>query len=196
MKSDIFAPLMEIGKVISESRHFGLMVDRLCLQLIEQYGVLSELCLVGIQERGVLLADRLMERLKVLHTPEDLPKYGKLDITFYRDDYRQREKPLKASRTEMNFLVDGSTVVLVDDVLYTGRTIHAALTALNDFGRPSRVDLLTLVDRRFNRELPISANYIGMVVDALDQAYVKVEWEDFNGQDRILLFDAKSQMIQ
>lgn len=172
------------------------MVDRLCLQLIEQYGLLSELCLVGIQERGVLLADRLMKRLKILHSPDDLPKYGKLDITFYRDDYRHREKPLKASRTEMNFLVERSTVVLVDDVLYTGRTIHAALTALNDFGRPSRVDLLTLVDRRFNRELPISANYIGMVVDALDQAYVKVEWEDVNGQDRILLFEAKSQIIQ
>lgn len=187
---------MEKGKIISGSRHFSLMVDRLCLQLIEQYGELSELRLVGIQERGVMLADRLMERLKVLHSPDDLPKYGKLDITFYRDDYRYREKPLKASRTEMNFLVERASVVLVDDVLYTGRTIHAALTALNDFGRPDRVDLLTFVDRRFNRELPISANYIGMVVDALDQAYVKVEWEDINGQDRILLFEAKSEMIQ
>ena len=187
---------MEKGKIISDSRHFSLMIDRLCLQLIEQYGELEHLCLIGIQERGVLLADRLMQRLGVLHHADDLPKYGKLDITFYRDDFRHKEKPLRAARTEMDFLVERSSVVLVDDVLYTGRTIHAALTALHDFGRPDHVDLLTLVDRRFNRELPISANYTGMVVDALDEAYVKVEWEHINGNDRILLFEAKSEINQ
>jgi len=82
-------------------------------------------------------------------------------------------------------------VILIDDVLYTGRTIQASLAALQDFGRPEKVELLTLVDRRFNRHLPIVSDYTGMTVDALDEAYVKVEWENLDGQDRILLFSAK-----
>jgi pyrimidine operon attenuation protein/uracil phosphoribosyltransferase len=115
-------------------------------------------------------------------------QYGKLDITFYRDDFRHREKPLRANVTEMDFIVEDANVVLVDDVLYTGRTVQAALTALQHYGRPCKVELLALVDRRFNRDLPIKADYSGIRVDALDEAYVKVEWQQTEGEDRILIF--------
>jgi pyrimidine operon attenuation protein/uracil phosphoribosyltransferase len=116
-----------------------------------------------------------------------------LDITFYRDDFRIRETPLAASTTNMDFLVDDRKVILIDDVLYTGRTIHAALTALQHYGRPKQVELIALVDRRFNRHLPIQSDYIGLTVDAVDEAYVKVEWKEIEGSDKILLFSNKEE---
>ncbi len=116
---------------------------------------------------------------------------GKLDITFYRDDFRLRSKPLRASVTEMDFLVENKKVVLMDDVLYTGRSVQAALTALQHYGRPRRIELLSLVDRRFNRDLPIKADYTGIRVDALDEAYVRVEWQEIQGEDQVLLFPQK-----
>ncbi len=113
-------------------------------------------------------------------------QYGLLDVTFHRDDFRTRNGPLKASAMKMDFLVDNKKVILIDDVLYTGRTIQAAISALQHFGRPEKIELLVLIDRRFNRDLPIQTDYAGMVVDALDQAYVKVEWkEDAGGKVRI-----------
>lgn len=181
---------MSNRKTILAKERFKLTVERLCHELIEQYGDFSDACIIGVQERGVLLADRVIERLKVL-APKSTIEYGKLDITFYRDDFRTRSEPLKASSTEINFLIEQKRVILIDDVLYTGRTIQAALTALQGFGRPAKVELLTLVDRRFNRHLPIVSDYTGLTVDALDEAYVKVEWENLDGQDRILLFPAK-----
>lgn len=120
----------------------------------------------------------------------DLP-YGKLDITFYRDDFRHRTKPLEAHPTQINFLVEGKRVILIDDVLYTGRTVQAALTALNHYGRPERVELAVMVDRRFNRHLPIQADYTGITVDALHHAYVRVEWTETHGADQILIFPEK-----
>ena len=118
--------------------------------------------------------------------------YGKLDITFYRDDFRTRVQPLEASVTQMDFLIDGYQVILVDDVLYTGRTINAALTALNHYGRPDKVELLALIDRRFNRHLPIQSDYVGLTVDSVDQAYVKVEWKgEQQAEDRVLLYAHK-----
>lgn len=183
---------MNNGRIILSQQRFALTVDRLCHQLIERYGDFDQVCLVGVQERGVLLADRMMERLSVLNR-KNLPEYGKLDITFFRDDFRHRDKPLKAASTEMNFLVEDKSVVIVDDVLYTGRTIQAAMSALQAFGRPKHVELLCLVDRRFNRHLPISPDYSGITVDALDEAYVKVEWEELNGEDKILFFSAQNE---
>ncbi len=182
---------MPRGKVILDEAPFNLTIERLCHQLIESYDDFSETCIVGIQPRGVLLSNRIVERLqKILKRKRLL--YGKLDITFYRDDFRIRDKPLAANSTDIDFLVDGKQVVLIDDVLYTGRTIQAALTAIQHFGRPSSVKLLTLVDRRFNRHLPISSDYTGLTIDALDEAYVKVEWSQDSGRDRILLFAEKS----
>lgn len=181
---------MKGGKNILDKERFKLTVERLCHQLIEKYEDFSDTCIIGVQERGVLLADRVIERMKHL-APKSSIAYGKLDITFYRDDFRTRTEPLKASSTEIGFLIENKKVILIDDVLYTGRTIQAALAALQDFGRPAQVELLTLVDRRFNRHLPIMSDYTGITVDALDESYVKVEWEHLDGQDRVLLFSAK-----
>lgn len=180
---------MNQSRTIATGERFGLTVERLCRQLIETYDRFDDVCLVGLQPRGIRLSDRIAARLHELGVG-DLP-YGKLDITFYRDDFRTRAKPLKASPTDMEFLVEGRRVILVDDVLYTGRTVQAALTALNHYGRPERVELLVLVDRRFNRHLPIQPDYVGLTIDSLDEAYVRVEWTDTHGDDRILLFPHK-----
>lgn len=183
---------MQEGRIILGKERFELMIERLCHQLIENYPKLENTCLIGVQPRGVLLADRIFQRLKKILRLKNI-EYGQLDITFYRDDFRTREKPLQASTTQMDFLVENKNVILIDDVLYTGRTIQAALTALQHYGRPQQVELLALVDRRFNRHLPIQSDYVGLTVDALDEAYVKVEWQEQNGQDRILLYSNKSK---
>jgi pyrimidine operon attenuation protein/uracil phosphoribosyltransferase len=176
--------------LISKER-FDLTIDRLCHQLIENHKDFANTCLIGIQDRGVLLSDYILERLKKLNK-KVLPEYGKLDITFYRDDYRHRDKPLKASSTNINFIVENKKVILVDDVLYSGRTVHAAMSALQDFGRAQRIEYLCLVDRRFNRHFPIKADYSGITVDSLDDTYVKVEWEHIHGQSQILLLSDKN----
>lgn len=181
---------MKKGRVILTKERFQLTVDRLCRQLIEQYDDFSNTCIIGIQTGGVSLSSRLHKRLLQMIDLKGV-EFGKLDITFYRDDFRTATNPLKAYPTEMEFLVEDKNVILVDDVLYTGRTVQAALTALNHYGRPRRVDLVSLVDRRFNRELPIQSNYTGLIVDALDKAYVNVEWEETEGEDRILIFENK-----
>lgn len=181
---------MPRGKVIVEDARFNLTIERLCHQLIERYGDFSNACIIGIQPRGVLLSDRITTRLSKILKNSRLV-YGKLDITFYRDDFRTREKPLAANATELDFLIEEKEVILIDDVLYTGRTIQAALTALQHYGRPANVELLTLIDRRFNRHLPIASDYTGLTIDALDEAYVKVEWRESSGQDRVLLYAEK-----
>ncbi|HMQ47521.1 MAG TPA: bifunctional pyr operon transcriptional regulator/uracil phosphoribosyltransferase PyrR [Saprospiraceae bacterium] len=181
---------MDKGRIIIEPKRFEWIIERLCQQLIEEHQLFEQSCLIGIQPRGVLLADYIYERLRTLLGTTLL--YGKLDITFYRDDFRTREKPLSASKTEMDFLVDRKRVILVDDVLYTGRTVQAALTALNHYGRPDQVELLALVDRRFNRHLPIQSDYTGMTIDSLDEAYVKVEWQAAKHENRVLLFAQKT----
>ena len=182
---------MSKGRIILNQGRFALTIDRLCHQLIEKYDTFQDTCLIGIQPRGPALANRIHQRLKIITGISKLD-YGKLDITFYRDDFRQRDKPLRASVTEMNFIVENKNVVLVDDVLYTGRTVQAALTALQHYGRPKKVELLALIDRRFNRDLPIKADYTGMRVDALDEAYVKVEWQETEGRDKVLIFPHKT----
>jgi pyrimidine operon attenuation protein/uracil phosphoribosyltransferase len=183
---------MDTGRVILNQDRFQLTLERLCHQLIEEFDDFQDTCLIGIQPRGVFLAQRIHLRLQEILGIPSL-EYGKLDITFYRDDFRMRTKPLKASTTEMSFLVEDKHVILVDDVLYSGRTVQAAMTALTHYGRPKRVELVTLVDRRFNRHLPIQSDFTGMRVDALDEAYVKVEWKEHNGEDRVLLFPNKEE---
>ncbi len=181
---------MQTGKTLLTREHFALTLERLCHQLIEDWGDFSNACIVGIQPRGTLLANRIYERIKVLTGNQNI-EYGKLDITFYRDDFRMPDGPLTPHPNEIDFIVAGKKVLLVDDVLYTGRTISAALAALQHYGRPGAVELLVLVDRRFNRHLPIQPDYFGIAVDALDEAYVKVRWQEIHGEDEILLFDKK-----
>jgi pyrimidine operon attenuation protein/uracil phosphoribosyltransferase len=181
---------MQEGRIILTSAQIQLTVERLCHQLIEEFDQFQNTCIVGIQPRGTLFSDRIYNRLLDLLGHPAL-EYGKLDITFYRDDFRLRPKPLKASVNDMDFLVEGKKVVLVDDVLYTGRTIQAALSALQHYGRPAQLELVVLVDRRFNRHLPIQADYVGICIDSLDEAFVKVDWEHLDGEDKVLLFPQK-----
>ncbi len=178
------------GKRLLSDERFRLTLERLCHQILEDWENFADACLVGIQPRGVLLADRIYQHLCRLTHRTDIP-YGRLDITFYRDDFRMRDTPLTPYPNEMNFLISNKKVLLVDDVLYTGRTIQAALAALQHYGRPERIELMTLVDRRFNRHLPIQADYVGVVVDALDEAYVKVHWQEVHGRDEILFFEKR-----
>ncbi len=182
---------MEQGKLIISQERFELTIKRLCHQILEQHIHLDKLCLIGIQERGVYLAQRIKSQL-VTMLGDQAFDYGKLDITFYRDDFRRRSTPIKAATTELDFLVEDRNVILVDDVLYTGRTVHAAIAALQDFGRPARIEMLCMVDRRFNRHFPIKADYKGFAVDALDDAYVSVRWKEHHGEDKVLLYSGKS----
>lgn len=168
------------------SKAFGLTVTRLCHQLIEDHGDLQGVALIGLQPRGVLLARRLRQRLREIIGAERMA-YGELDITFHRDDFRHRAAPLSPSATAIDFPLDGRQVVLVDDVLFTGRSIRAGLDALLAFGRPSAVQLLVLIDRRFSRELPIAPDYVGRWVDSIGDQRVTVQWAEEDGQDRVLL---------
>ena len=187
----IFAP-MATGRIILSEQKLNLVLDRLSHQLIEYHGDFKDTCLIGIQPRGKALSDRVIERLKSIGHYKHL-QYGLLDVTFHRDDFRTRQGPLKASEMKMDFLVDNKKVVLIDDVLYTGRTIQAAISALQHFGRAEKIELLVLVDRRFNRDLPIQSDYAGMAVDALDQAYVKVEWDE-SGGGRVRIYASKEDV--
>jgi pyrimidine operon attenuation protein/uracil phosphoribosyltransferase len=114
-------------------------------------------------------------------------KFGLLDVTFYRDDFRRSEKVLKANKTKINFSIENKTVILIDDVLFTGRSIRAAMDALQAFGRPRAVQLLNLIDRRFSRELPIQPDYCGTQVDSRLNQRVKVCWKKDN-EDAVYLF--------
>ena len=168
------------------SKAFGLTVARLCQQLIEDHGDLEGVALIGLQPRGVVLARRIREELKRIIGKEFLA-YGELDITFHRDDFRHRSTPPTPSITELDFDLNDRKVVLVDDVLFTGRSIRAGLDALLAFGRPASVQLLVLIDRRFSRELPIQPDYVGKWVDSIGDQRVTVEWKESDGQDRVLL---------
>lgn len=181
---------MSIGKTLLTRERFALTLERLCHQLLEDWGDFNNACVIGIQPRGTLLSNRIYERLKQLTGNQEI-EYGKLDITFFRDDFRMAEAPLAPHPNEIDFIVAGKKVLLIDDVLYTGRTISAALAALQHYGRPDAVELLVLVDRRFNRHLPIQPDYFGIAVDALDEAYIKVRWKETHGEDEVLLFDKK-----
>jgi pyrimidine operon attenuation protein/uracil phosphoribosyltransferase len=182
-------------KVILSQKRFELTIDRLCHSLIETYDDFDQTVIIGIQQRGALFANRIHQRLGTIKKNLNID-YGKLDITFFRDDFRTSSEPLQASSTEINFLIEDKHVILIDDVLYTGRTVHAAIAAMQQFGRPRSVDLMVLVDRRFNRTFPIKSNHVGITVDALNEDYVKVEWAEEEGEDRILFFTAQRKEIE
>lgn len=181
---------MDKGRLILASRPFQMVIDRLCHELIENYDDFEGACLIGIQPRGPYLSDRIFKRLTDL-VPDHRLLTGKLDIAFYRDDHHLKSTPILASETQLEFPIEGKRVILVDDVLYTGRTIQAAMTALGDHGRPASVELLALVDRRFNRHLPILANYAGLRVDAVEEAYVRVSWQAVDGEDKVMIYPNK-----
>jgi pyrimidine operon attenuation protein/uracil phosphoribosyltransferase len=173
-------------QVIPNEKQVDLTLRRLCYQLIETHNDFSNTVLIGFQPRGIYVLDRLKKSLEnILNQPVVC---GTLDITFYRDDFRRRERPIIPSVTNIDFDIENKNVVLIDDVLYTGRTIRSGLDALLAFGRPKKVELLTLIDRRFQRDLPIQADYVGFTVDTLVSEKVSVEWKETEGADQVFLF--------
>ena len=164
-------------KVLLNSKEIEIILHRLACQLIENHNDFSECVLIGLQPRGIYLLDRL---LSILESDYDLSNIesGYLDTTFFRDDFRRTEKIHAASPTQIAIDIEGKSVVLIDDVLYTGRSIRAALTAIDSYGRPSNIELMTLIDRRFSRHLPIQPDYLGAQIDALEGDKVRVKWED------------------
>ena len=175
-------------KKILNAKEISTILNRLSFQLIEEHHDFSNTVLIAIQPRGVLLANRLVE---MLIKESDNIKLGLLDITFYRDDFRRSEKVLKANETKLDFSIENKTVVLIDDVLFTGRSIRAALDSLQSYGRPKAVQLLNLIDRRFSRELPIQPDYCGIHVDSRLNQKVKVCWKENDGEDSVYLFKNK-----
>lgn len=177
-------------RVVINSHRFQLTIKRLCYQLIENHDDFAESALIGLQPRGIYVAHRIHEYLGEITGKKNI-LLGNLDVTFHRDDFRRRENPLTPSHTEIDFLVENKKVVLIDDVLFTGRTIRAGMDALLAFGRPKKVELLVLVDRRFSRHLPIDPDYTGKTVDSVASEKVKVCWKETDGRDEIVLFTEK-----
>ena len=175
-------------KVLLNAKEVNIILHRLACQLIEKHTNFTETVLIGLQPRGKYLANRLVQILSENYKIKNI-QLGYLDITFYRDDFRRGEKPLEANSTDINFIVENKNIVFIDDVLYTGRSIRAALTAIQSFGRPNEIELLTLIDRRFSRHLPIQPNYKGRQVDAINQEKVVVHWQENDDEDKVYLIN-------
>ncbi len=171
-------------KTILSAQQLTLTVKRLAHQILENNASLQDTVIIGLQPRGIFLSDRIVTELRGL-VPADSIRYGKLDITFYRDDVRQGLHI--ANSTDIPFSLENKHVILIDDVLYTGRTIRAALDALLDFGRPSKVSLCVLIDRRFSRELPIQPDFSGKTIDTIISQKVKVCWKERDEVDEVVL---------
>lgn len=175
-------------KVLLNATEINIALHRLACQLIENHDTFENTVLIGIQPRGIFLAERLKQLLEHDYQINNV-RLGYLDITFYRDDFRRSEKPLEANKTKIDFIVDDQKVVFIDDVLYTGRSIRSALTAIQSFGRPLEIELLTLIDRRFSRHLPIQPDYRGRQVDAINKEKVIVRWKENDGEDAVYLVE-------
>ncbi|MCO5233465.1 MAG: bifunctional pyr operon transcriptional regulator/uracil phosphoribosyltransferase PyrR [Chitinophagales bacterium] len=174
------------NRIIIDHQLMQLMLERFSNQLIENYGDFSDTAIIGVQPRGVLFSDKIHKYL--VNSTQSHILYGQLDITFYRDDFKSKGVQLEAKATNIDFSLTGKRIILIDDVLYTGRTIRAALDAMLAHGRPSEVKLLTLINRRFNRELPIQPDFIGKTVDTQMGEVVSVQWDtQENGSHVILL---------
>jgi pyrimidine operon attenuation protein/uracil phosphoribosyltransferase len=177
-------------KTILHSQQLAITIQRLSQQVLENHLDLENTVLIGIQPRGIYFSNRIVEQLR-LHSAVENIQYGKLDTTFYRDDVRKGLKEM--NQTDIPFSIENKNVVLIDDVLYTGRTIRAAMDALLGFGRPAKVELCVLVDRRFSRQLPIQADYIGKSIDSIITQKVKVFWKEKDGKDEVVLLEGEDE---
>lgn len=172
-------------RLILSPQLFDITINRLCHQLIEVHDDFNDSVIIGLQPRGVFLARRIQKTLEKILSKNNVA-CGELDTTFYRDDFRRKD--LVPNRTQIDFIIEDKNVILVDDVLFTGRTIRAGLDAMMAFGRPKDVELVVLIDRRFSRNLPIQAKYVGRTIDTIASEKVKVEWKEAGGEDHVWLF--------
>jgi len=175
-------------KTLLDHHQLDITLQRLAHQLVENHPDFTNTVVIGLQPRGVWLSDRIVAMLKQI-TGNDRIDYGRMDITFYRDDVHQAGAMPMPSRTDVNFSIENRTVILIDDVLHTGRTIRAAMDAMLGFGRPEQVQLLVLIDRHYSRELPIQPDYVGRTVDTVITQKVKVLWKEKDEKDEVVLLD-------
>ena len=179
-----------LNPTLLDGQKFQITIQRLCRQLIENHNDFSNSVIIGIQPRGIYLAKRIAAELRQI-LPASTILQGDLDITFYRDDFRRREQ-LVPNQTRIDFLIEGKKVILMDDVLWTGRTIRSAMDALMAFGRPEKIEYLTLVDRRYSRHIPVTADYTGIEVDSIASQKVVVSWKETDGEDKVVLLSDKN----
>lgn len=168
-------------RLLLDEKQLEITIKRLCYQLIENHDDFSRSALIGLQPRGIYVADRIQRYLQLILNVSNL-RVGSLDVTFYRDDFRRREI-ITPSENKIDFLVEDLKVILIDDVFFTGRTIRAGLEALMNFGRPQKVELLTLIDRRYSRHLPIAPDYVGVQVDTISTEKITFRWKEIDGED-------------
>ncbi len=173
-------------KTVLNEQQLAITIKRLGHQILENHLNLANTVIIGIQPRGIFVSDQLMLELSNL-LPGQTINYGKLDITFYRDDISTGIHI--PNSTEIPFSIENQNVVLIDDVLYTGRTIRAAMDALLAFGRPAKVELCVLIDRRFSRQLPIQPDYVGRAIDSIVSQRVKVYWKDRDNRQEVVLLE-------
>lgn len=173
-------------KTVLNEQQLNITIKRLSHQILENHMHLANTVIIGIQPRGVFVSDHIVAELRRLLPGEQI-NYGILDITFYRDDIRKEIHV--PNQTKIPFTVENKLVVLIDDVLHTGRTTRAALDALLDFGRPSKVELCTLIDRRFSRQVPIQPDYVGKTIDSIISQHVKVFWKSRDGRQEVVLLE-------
>ncbi len=173
-------------KILLDSKEIKILLQRLACELIENHGDFTQSVLIGIQPRGILLLERMRNILVNDYQISNL-QTGVLDITFFRDDFRRRDGQLEANTTSINVLLENKRVILIDDVLFTGRSIRAALTAIEHYGRPADIELMVLIDRRFSRNLPIQPTYKGKQVDAFNNEKIKVQWHEQGLEDLVML---------
>jgi pyrimidine operon attenuation protein/uracil phosphoribosyltransferase len=171
-------------QVVQTEEEMEISLNQICDQVLTRAHPLAEMVLVGIRTGGVFLADRIRQKI-LKKRGVDLPT-GIIDITLYRDDWTRVNQAPEVKKTEIHFPIEEKHVLLVDDVLFTGRTIRAALDALLDLGRPRRVELAVLIDRG-HRELPIQADYVGKVLETSRQDSVDVELKELGGTDRVVI---------
>ena len=174
-------------KKIIDASKLSLILNRLASQLFEKHNDFSNAVIIGIQPRGKVLSIKLKEWIEKNYNISKI-NIGFLDVTFFRDDFGRENKILSANKTSIDFIVEDKIVILVDDVLYTGRSIRSALTALQSFGRPKKVELLTLIDRRFSRHLPIQPDYCGIQVDSINNQRLTVKWKENDGEDAVYIY--------
>jgi pyrimidine operon attenuation protein/uracil phosphoribosyltransferase len=179
-------------RTLLDGQKFQITIKRLCHQLIENHNDFSNTVLIGIQPRGSFFANRIQQELSAIVGNPTIKK-GNLDITFFRDDFRRKDGLVSANTNTIDFIIEGKNVILIDDVLWTGRTIRSAMDALLAYGRPAKVELLVLIDRRFSRQLPIEPDYIGQQVDSLNSQHVKVSWKETEGEDKVILISETSK---
>jgi pyrimidine operon attenuation protein/uracil phosphoribosyltransferase len=162
-------------KVLLNSNQIDIIINRLVCQLIENHTDFNDTVLIGLQPRGIYLLDKIIDVFSKKYTNKKII-HRNLDYTFFRDDFRRGDKTINPKSSNIDISIENKKIVLIDDVLYTGRSIRAAMSSIDSYGRPKSIELMVLIDRRFKRELPIEANYFGAKIDTIKGDKVSVIW--------------------